>query len=243
MNSSSALYKRGFKDGLPIAFGYLPLALAIGIAAISAGLKFGNSIFMSLTMYSGTAQAAILNLISGGETIVFTYLLTFFIVNCRYILLSVSMSQKLDPKMSVLSRMAFAPFNTDEIFAVAMQQQGNLGASYLFGLATAPYIAWSLGIILGLVFSSALPPAAGSAFGITMPAMLLALVIPPSRKSKSIAIVVALAAGINILLNINPFVKNFIGAGWSMIICSVVTALAGAIMFPVNNDDSNKEVN
>jgi predicted branched-subunit amino acid permease len=234
-------YEKGFKDGLPIAFGYIPLAVALGITAVGVGVKFGIFTFMSLVMFSGTAQAAILNLISGGEAILFTYILTFFIVNCRYILLSISMSQKLEKNVSTLSRMIFAPFNTDEIFAVAMQQKGNLTASYLFGLATAPYLAWSIGIILGLLFTSVLPASVSSAFGITLYAMLLALVIPASRNSKAIATVVAVSAALSIVLEINPFVKSFLGAGWIMIICSVITAILGAKFFPVESSD--KEAN
>jgi predicted branched-subunit amino acid permease len=192
-------------------------------------------------MYSGTAQAAVMNLFAGGETLLFTYLLTFFIVNCRYVLLSISMSQKLDPGMSTLSRMIFAPFNTDEIFVVAMQQKSNLNAPYLFGISIIPYLCMLLGTVLGLIFTNFLPTPVASALGITIYAMLLALVVPPSRKSKIVAIIVALAAGISIFLESNPFVRRIISPGWNVIICAVVTALIGAIAFPVKNSEENEE--
>jgi predicted branched-subunit amino acid permease len=239
--NSLKLFKKGFSDGIPIGVGYVPLMVALGVMAVKLGLGFGISELMYCFLYSGTGMAAVLNLISGGEMMVFTYLFTFCIVNCRYILLSISMSQKLDPEMSTLSRMIFAFFNTDEIFAVAMQKPGFIKAPYLFGISFFPFLASVLGMTLGLAFTNFLPASVSSAFGILLYAMLLALIVPPMRGSKTISCVILIAAGISTLLECNPFVRRFLSSGWIMIICSVFTALLGAILFPVDNS-SKKEV-
>jgi predicted branched-subunit amino acid permease len=235
--NSAKLFKKGFNDGIPIGLGYVPLGVGIGIGAINAGMHPGIFELMTAIVYSGTAQVAIMSLFQSGETLLLTYLIAFFVINCRYILLSISMSQKLDPKMSTLSKMVFAPFNTDEVFAVVMQQPGFLQAPYLFGIVIPPYLSMLFGTALGLIFTNFLPASVSSAFGIMLYAMLLALIIPPMRKSKPIIIIVLLAAGINILLECNPFIRQFLSPGWIMIICAIIVAFLGAIFFPVNDEE------
>ncbi|MDR1240955.1 MAG: AzlC family ABC transporter permease [Oscillospiraceae bacterium] len=241
--NSLRLFKKGFSDGIPIGIGYVPLMVALGVMAVKIGLGFGISQLMYCLLYSGTGMAAVLNLVSSGEMMVFTYLLTFCIVNCRYVLLSISMSQKLDPKMSTFSRMIFAFFNTDEIFAVAMQQKGFLQTPYLFGISLFPFLASVVGMFLGLVFTNFLPASVSSAFGILLYAMLLALIVPPMRGSRAVSSVILLAAGISTLLECNPFIRRFLSSGWIMIACSVFTALLGAVFFPVDSSNKKEIVN
>jgi len=237
--TNSKLFKNGFNDGIAIGIGYIPLAMALAIKGVKSGITFGLWELMCALLFSGSGQSAALNLIAGGETVIFTYALTFFIVNCRYILLSLSMAQKFDPKINFFSRMIFAIFNTDEIFTVAMQQKGLLQTPYLFGLSVVPYLGWMAGITTGFIFTNLLPPSVSSAFGVTIYAMFLALIVPPMRTSKAISIVVLCSAVISALLECNPFVRQFLSPGWIMIICAVVTSTIGALIFPIGSEKEN----
>ena len=49
--------------------------------------------------------------------------------------------------------------NTDEIFAVAMQQKGLVSGRYLLGLIMLPYIGWASGTLLGPPLSAHCRPA------------------------------------------------------------------------------------
>lgn len=238
--SRSEEFKRGFKDGLAICLGYVPIAFAFGVAATKLGFKFWLSEFMGALVYTASGQFSLLNLIQGGEELLFTYALTIFVVNCRYILLSLSLSQRLDKNMGVLERMAFGFFNTDEIFAVANGREGKLQAPYLFGIATLPFFGWTLGTAAGCLFTNIMPASVSAAMGIIVYAMYLAIVIPPAKTSKPIAFVLLISTIISVLLECNPLVRGALSPGWIIIICAVATSLIGAIFFPVEDGEGEE---
>lgn len=102
-------------------------------------------------------QFAGLSLIFGGGTL-FETALTQFVINLRYALMSLSLSQKLERRVGLIDRMLFSFMMTDEVFAVASGQKGEVGKRYLFGVMIAPYCGWALGTLCGAVASGFLPP-------------------------------------------------------------------------------------
>ena len=68
-----------------------------------------------------------------------------------------SLSQKLEQKMMLIKRLAIAFGNTDEIFAVAMRQNGELNFTYMMGLILSAFSGWVAGTVLGVFASSFLP--------------------------------------------------------------------------------------
>jgi len=162
------------------------------------------------------------------------------VINLRYMLMSLSLSQKLDEKMSKIARILLPFGNTDEIFAVAMQQEGAVTASYLFGLIVTPYVGWSLGTILGGTMMSLMPAMLRSALGLALYGMFIAIIIPVARKKKAVAFTVVLAAALSILFYYTP-VLNTISGGWVIIICAVTAAAAAAFLHPVQDADETEE--
>jgi predicted branched-subunit amino acid permease len=239
LSENARLFKKGLTDGLPIGIGYMPLGIGLSIAACKAGVAFWIWELMSATLFTGSGQGVVLNLIIGGETAVIMYIVSFLIVNLRYLLLSLSMAQKIDKNMTVGQRVLFGFFNTDEIFAVAMQREGKLTFLYLIGIAILPYLGWLSGTVTGFLITDKMPASLSSAFGITLYAMFLALIVPPMRRSFSIMVSVLMAAVINLVFAILPIPLS---AGTSMIICSVLTAVTCAILFPVEAQESKGEV-
>lgn len=232
-------YMQGFKDGIPIGLGYIPVSMACGIAAAKAGLSFGMSEIMSILMYTGSGQAAALNLFVGGETAIMMYVITLFVMNCRYMLFSMSIAQKFDKSMGTLQRISFGLLNTDEIFGMAMKEKGLLGFPYLLGLGTAPYIGFVLGNTIGACFTNLLPAAITSALGIMLPAMFIAIIVPSAKESKPVLIVVLIALVLSFVLECIPFIKENLTSGWTIIMCAIVTSLIGAIAFPVEEMEGN----
>ena len=235
-------FMKGLKDGIPVALGYLPISLACGIATSKAGLSFFLSQLMSMLVYSGAGQLAGTNLVKGGETVIFMYALTVFVANCRYILLSMSLAQKIDPSANLLQRALIGAFNTDEVFGVVMKEKGDIKASYFFGVATLPYIAFAVGNALGSFTTDLLPASLSSALGIMVYAMFIAIIIPPARESKPILIVLLVALALSIVLECIPVVKSHLTPGWIIIICAVVTASICAVLFPVESSEEKEEL-
>lgn len=230
-------FKKGFRDGFPICLGYFPIAFAFGVAAAKAGFTLWLAELMNALIYSGSGEFALLNLVKGGETLIFTYALTIFVINCRYILLSLSLSQRLDPKMNVFQRMIFSFFNTDEIFAIATRERGKLKAPYLFGIATLPYIGWLSGTIIGCLFTDLMPLSISSAMGIILYAMFVFTIVPPAKTSKPVLWVVIISVIISVILECTPFIVERISSGWIVIICTVVASLIGAVFFPIEDKE------
>ena len=124
-------FRKGLRDGLPICLGYLSVSFAFGMMAVEGGLPVWAAVLISMTNLTSSGQFAGTALIFAGGS----YLeigITTFVINIRYMLMSLSLSQKVDPNMSALSRSILSFGNTDEVFAVAMQQQGKIPSCYLW---------------------------------------------------------------------------------------------------------------
>ncbi len=234
-------FMKGLKDGLPIGLGYLPISLACGIMAAKVGLPFKFAELLSLLIYSGSGQVAAQTLYAGMETSILMYALTIFVMNCRYILFSISIAQRFDKSMGTLQRIIFGFFNTDEIYVVAMKQQGLLSAPYLFGISVFPYLGFLIGNTAGILFTNFLPKPVISALGIMIYAMFIALIIPPAKHSKPVAIVTLIALAMSFIMECIPAIKAHLQPGLIIIICAVVTATIGAIAFPVKQEQEADE--
>ena len=149
-------FSKGLRDGVPIGLGYLSVSVTFGVMAVAAGLPVWAAVLISMTNLTSAGQFAGLSLITGGAPL-FEMALTQFVVNIRYSLMSLSLSQKLSGSIRTIDRVFLSFFNTDEIFAVASMQEGTLGRRYLWGLALIPYLGWSGGTLIGAAAASLLP--------------------------------------------------------------------------------------
>jgi len=230
-------YLRGLKDGVPIGLGYIPIALACGIATSKAGISFLLSQLMEVLIYSGAGQTAAVTLFKGGETVVIMYALAILVANCRYMLFSMSLAQRLDPSMSLIERALVGALNTDEIFGVVVKEKGYIKFKYFLGVATIPFICFALGNTIGSFRTDLLPNSISSALGIIIYAMFIALIVPPAKESKPVFIVVLMALIISVIFECIPAVTQFLSAGWIVILCAIITASVGALLFPVEEKE------
>lgn len=235
-------YCRGFKDSVPIAIGYIPIAMACGIAAVKSGISLPISQMMSLFIYSGAGQATVTNLLKGGETSIVMYALTLLVANCRYLLLSISLSQKLRPETTRLQKILIGILNTDETFGVSMKKSEDISFSYFVGLATLPYFSFAFGNIVGSTATELLPDSLSSAFGIMIFAMFIAIIIPPAKKSVSMCAVLFVSIVMAVVLECVPLIANYLTPGWIIIISSVISALIGAIFFPIKEETFTENI-
>ncbi len=227
----------GFKRGFPIALGYIPVSFTFGLMAVNGGISPLMAVFISLTNLTSAGQFAGTNLIIESAGF-FEITLTTFVINIRYMLMSLSLSQKIDPDISLFQRLIFGFGITDETFSIASVEKGKLSYYYMMGLITGPIIGWSLGTALGALTCSALPESISSAMGIALYAMFIAIIIPPARKSKSILMIILVSIGINVLLKYIPLF-GFISSGFRVIAATILGAGIGATLWPI--EDEKKE--
>ena len=233
--SKKQQFEYGFRRGLPIAIGYLPVSFAFGLTAVKAGIHPLLAIFMSLTNLTSAGQFAGANLISIGATYL-EIALTTFVINIRYMLMSLSLSQKLDSSVKFHHRLIFSFGITDEMFAVASSEKEDLTFSYLIGLIIGPMFGWVLGTTLGALICSALPTSLTNALGIALYAMFIAILLPPCKHSVHILYVIISSCFLSCIMKYTPFLSS-ISAGFRVIIVTLIICSIAAYLFPIQESN------
>ncbi len=227
-------FMRGLRDGIPICLGYVSVAFTFGMMCTENDLAFWIAVLISMTNLTSAGQFAGTALIIGGGSLL-EIGITTFVINLRYMLMSLSISQKVEPNLSVPKRLVMSFGITDEIFGVSMQNKGNITFAYFIGLMLAPFWGWAGGTLIGATAISLLPDMVRSALGIAIYGMFLAVIIPPARTERSLAWVIVIAAVISCGLYYIPLF-NGISSGWMIIICAVIASSAAAILWPVADE-------
>lgn len=231
-------FKKGFFDGLPIGLGYLAVSFSFGILAVKGGLNVWQATLISMLNVTSAGQFAGLTIMLSQGTLV-EIIISQFVINLRYALMSISMSQHIDKSMTLPKKLFFGEFHTDEIFAVGMGHPEKLGSKYFMGVILAPYFGWALGTFLGGVCGEILPSIITSALGVALYGMFIAIVVPPMKHSWKITIVVLISIALSLCFRYVPVV-NKVSSGFAIIICAVVASLIGAILFPVEDKEESK---
>ena len=224
---------RGLNHGLPIGLGYLSVSFGFGILAVQNGLSVLQSSVISASNLTSAGQAAGVEIIAAGGAIL-EMILVQLTINIRYSLMALSLSQKLDKSFTTPHRLLASYGITDEIFAVCSSQPGLLTPAYMYGMILISMIGWVLGTFLGASAGEMLPASVTSAMGIVLYGMFIAIIIPPSRKRKSVLFVTLVAAALSVLFR---YVLTFVSGGFAMMICAVSAAALGAWLFPVNDEE------
>ena len=185
-------YAQGLRRGLPVGMGYFSVSFGFGALAAANGVKALDAALISATNLTSAGQFAGLTLLLAGTTL-WEMILTQLVINSRYALMSLALSQRMGERIGVLPRLAIAFFNTDEIFALAMANPEPLTVSFLLGLGGLPFVGWTGGTLLGALAGSVLPGAIRTALVVMLYGMFIALVLPPARKERNVLAAVALA--------------------------------------------------
>ena len=158
--------------------------------------------------------------------------LSQFIINLRYMLMAISLSQKVDDDFKGIWRWILGFAITDEIFAVAIQNPGKIKRNYFMGLTIIPIIGWTLGTLGGALLGNILPAIITNALGVALYGMFIAVVVPKARDDSHVFVAVCIAVAISVALKYIPAFVNLSG-GFAIIICTVVASLIAAVLFPV----------
>lgn len=232
----------GLKRGIPICLGYITVSFAFGVMATNGGISPLMTIIISMTNLTSSGQFAGVQMILELASY-FEIGLTVLLINIRYSLMSISLTQKIEKTIPTWEKLIFGFGVTDEIFAVAItENKKELSAKYMFGLITLPFLGWTLGTALGAYGSNLLPTEFLNAMGIALYAMFIAIIIPDAKKNKSIFIVILIAVLLSCLFHFVPYIKE-IGIGFKIIISTIVAASLGALLFPVKAENGDVSSN
>ena len=223
-------FLRGLLAGVPICLGYLSVSFAFGIFATEQGLTVGETLLISMTCVTSAGQLAAVPIIASGGSLV-ALALSQLVINMRYALMSISLTQKFGSDVRFWDRFWIAFGNTDEIFAMASGQKDPVSRWYMLGLILVPWAGWVAGTLMGAAAGNILPALVTSALGVAIYGMFIAIVVPEMKKNRAVTLCVLIAVGLSCLIAYVPaleVLKNF-----SVILCAVVASAIVAWMHPI----------
>lgn len=222
-------FTAGAKAALPICLGLIPTGIPYGLLALRAGLTRLEAVLMSALVMAGSSQLMVAGMIGSASLV--AMIAAVFFVNLRHLVMSSAVMSRMEP--APLGVKLLGAFSLcDESFAL-FSLSGSRSAAYLLGANTALYGTWVLASALGAGIGQFLPEVVAKSFGVAFYASFLALLLPGAQSSRSIAVLVLLAAGMNALLQL------FLPVNWAVILSMVVSAAIGAFFVEVPDDEQN----
>jgi predicted branched-subunit amino acid permease len=239
MQQKKSAFLLGLRHGLPIGLGYFAVSFSLGIAAKHAGLTPFQGFFASLMLNASAGEYAGFRLIADNATYIEAAIM-IFIANARYFLMSCALSQKLSPTTPFFHRFIIGFDITDELFGISIAQNGYLNPFYFYGAMTSSIPFWATGTMLGIIAGNLLPLRIVSALSVALYGMFLAVIIPESKKNKTVLLVVVISFAVSYLFSILPVVKE-IAEGTRIIILTVLISAIAAIVRPVESEVASDE--
>ena len=232
-------FKKGLLHGIPIALGYLAVSFSFGIFAVNLGLSVLEAVLISMANLTSAGQLAGAPIIASGGSL-FSLGLGQVFVNLRYALMSISLSQKLDRKVTLADRFLISFGNTDEIFAVACGKDSMLGRRYLLAIAIFPYLGWSLGTLFGALLGGVLPSLLIASMSVAIYAMFIAIITPAAKAHRATAICVFLAIAASFAFEYLPYLSR-VHNGIVIVVITVVLSALFALIAPISEVDPWEE--
>lgn len=233
--ANRACFLRGMRHGIPIALGYFAVALTLGIAARAAGMSAWQATLTSMLLNASAGEFAAFTMIGAGAGYLEAAVMEA-VANARYLLMSCSLSQKFSDSTLLRHRLLVGFYVTDELFGISMAEPGYLNPFYTYGAVSVAAPGWALGTFVGVVLGNVLPLRAVSALGVGLYGMFLAIIIPPARKSRVVAGLVAVSFAASGLAAAVPALAA-VSAGTRTIILTVALSAAAALLFPVREEE------
>ena len=230
IKSNRKVILEGMRDGIPIGLGYLAVSFSLGIAAKTAGLNAFQSFLASLLCNASAGEYSGFTVIAADSSY-FVIALATLVANARYLLMSCALSQRISNDTSIIHRLLLGFFVTDEFFGISISRSGKLNPFYTYGAILIGCPCWAFGSMLGTIAGNLLPLRIVSALSVALYGMFLAIIIPPARKDKVVAALVAISFALSFAGSYLPVVSSM-SSGTRTIILTVVISSAAAILFP-----------
>ena len=213
----------GAKEMSGTALGIAAWGLVTGVAMVKTGMSVGMALFMSLMVYAGSAQLAVLPLMAVGAPLWVVWL-TACCVNLRFVIFS-SMWRCYFAHLPLRQRLAIGYFSGDVIYVAFLKRfpqpvpEPNQ-VPYFWGAATTNWLAWQVPSIAGILLANAVPLSWGLGFAgvLALLGVLLSLLFDRATwLATGVACTAAIAAfALPLKLNILVAIAAAVAAGLLM---------------------------
>lgn len=236
----------GLRDGTPIALGYYAVAFSLGIIAKKAGLTVALGYLASFFTRASAGEYGVYTLVAISASYVEVVAMSL-VTNLRYLLMSTALSQKISPKTSFFKRALMACCVTDEIFGISIAHPNRYcPPAYTYTAALWSGILWAAGTASGIYAGSILPANIVGALSVALYGMFIAIIIPPSKKDRSVLIAVACSFLVSWLCSIAPMIKEMSAGTRTIVLTIVISTIVAWIKTRNENkklryEDENKD--
>lgn len=238
-NMNTKVFAEGIRDGIPIGLGYLAVSFSLGIAAKSAGFTPLQGFIISFLENASAGEYVAFTLIAAGASYFEVFLMTL-IANARYLLMSCALSQRFSPDTPFIHRLFIAFDLTDELFGIAIARPGYLSPLYSYGAFLVALPCWAGGTMLGILAGNLLPASIANALSVSLFGMFIAIIIPPAKKDKIVAVLIVISFALSYLSDVIPFIRD-ISSGTRTIILTLLISGTAAILFPVKEEKTEEK--
>lgn len=232
-------FTNGLVKGIPIFLGYLATSIAFGVMCVNNGITPLISTIISVTNITSAGQFAGIKIIAEAGGYI-ELAITVLLINLRYSLMSISLSQRIDPSLPLIKRLIISYGITDEVYAVSVSETKDLTFRYLLGLILLPIIGWTLGTAIGAIGGMFLPEKLLLGLQLALYAMFVSIIIPDAKKNKAVFLVILIATALSCCFYYIPYIKE-IGFGFKIIISSLISSIIIAIIFPIKKKVEENE--
>lgn len=235
------VYRHGMRDGIPIASGYFAVAFTLGIAARNAGMNAWQGFLASALCTASAGEYAGFVVIAAGAPYLEMAIVTL-VTNARYLLMSCALGQRFAPDMPMRHRFLMGFTITDELFGIAIARPGTVNPWYSYGAVSLTLPAWAIGTACGVLAGNALPARVVSALSVALYGMFIAIIIPPAKKNRVVAVLVAVSFAASFLIRKMPMFSDMTD-GSITILLTVAIAAAAALFFPAPETEEEPKEN
>jgi predicted branched-subunit amino acid permease len=189
-------FLQGMKAALPIWIAFVPSSLAWGIAAQAHGLKFPEAVFMSVWVYSGPAQFAVLAPLAEGKSSL-QVIIAGFLVNLRFLPMSTALapffggvrrfpllvaSHVISASSFIVPYLQFQKERQREVGNPAVAgSQGYSNLAFFLGVGGSSFFAWVIGTTVGYGVALSFPAGFEEALKFILPGYFAGLLVVEMR--------------------------------------------------------------
>ncbi len=174
--SPKAARRRVRNRALTIGVSVVPFGLSFGAISVETHLNLAQVCFLSLVLFSGASQFALVSIIGGGGSLL-SAIGTALLLGTRNGLYGARINALLRPKG--WRRFAMAETTIDESTAMAVTEASSGYAAWAFwSTALSVYVLWNASTIVGALVGNALGSPATTGLDVAGPAAFTALLGP-----------------------------------------------------------------
>lgn len=178
MRAPSPDLRAGAVDMAPLLVGLAPFGLVVGAAMVSSGLSVPQALGMSVLVYGGAAQLAVVDLLASDAPFL-VVAVTGLVVNLRFAMLSASIAQYFR-RLPTAWRWVVGVLLVDVLYALSVttfERDPEVDRRwYYLGAGVVLWAGWQAGTVVGVLLGASIPE--GVPFEFVVPLVFIGLLVP-----------------------------------------------------------------